>query len=71
MKPLTIIGIVLIVLGIASFFIGIPRSDTQGVKFGDASIGVTTRTTQRAPLALSIVLIVAGAGLAVAGNRRG
>ena len=69
MKALTIIGVVLIILGIASFFVGIPHSDTQGVKLGDASIGVTTRSTQRAPLALSVTMIVAGAALAVAGSR--
>ncbi len=71
MKPLGILGVILIVLGIASFFVGIPRSENHGVKVGDASIGIQTRTTERAPMALSVALIVGGAVLAVAGSRKG
>lgn len=71
MKPLAIIGVVLIILGIASFFVGIPRRENHGVKIGDASIGVQTQTTERAPVALSVGLIVAGAVLAAAGSRKG
>jgi hypothetical protein len=69
MKAMMILGVVLIVFGIASFFVGIPHSESHGVKFGDASVGVTTRSTERAPVALSVSLIIGGAILALAGSR--
>ena len=70
MKPLTIIGIVLIVLGIASFFVTLPRRESHGVSMGDAKIGVTTTTQEKAPPLLSGLLVAGGIVLMAASGRR-
>jgi hypothetical protein len=69
MRALLIIGIVLIVLGIASLFVTVPRQEKSGVKIGGAEIGVQTRTSERIPLPASIAIIVGGIVLAAVGGR--
>jgi hypothetical protein len=69
MKAVLIIGALLIIFGVASFFLGIPRTDTNGIKIGGASIGVQTRHTDRIPPAGSIALIVGGVLLVAVGAR--
>lgn len=71
MKPAAIIGIVLIILGIASLFYGVPTREKQGVKIGDAEIGVETKSTKPVPVAISAALIVGGIIGVVAGSRKG
>jgi hypothetical protein len=39
------------------------------VSVGDAHVGVTTEHDQKVPPALSVVLVVVGAGLLIAGNK--
>ncbi len=70
MKPLFWVGLVLLVLGIASFFVAIPRQEKHGISVGDASIGVTTRSDQKAPTWLSGVLVVGGIVLMGVGGKR-
>ena len=69
MKTLMVVGIVVLVLGIVSFFIPVPHSEHHGVSVGDAHIGVTTEHDEKVPAALSVVLVVAGAGLILAGRK--
>jgi hypothetical protein len=69
MKPLFIVGLIVLVLGIASFFVPFPREEHHGVKVGDAKIGVTTEHDQHVSPIVSTVLLVAGAGLMIAGKR--
>jgi hypothetical protein len=69
MKTLTWIGVVVLLLGILSFFVPIPHSEKHGVSFGDAKISVTTHDDQKIPPAASIALLVVGAGLMIAGGR--
>jgi hypothetical protein len=69
MKPLLIIGIIVLALGIASFFIGIPRTENNGIKVGGAEIGVQTSHTERIPPAGSIALVVGGIVLLALGAR--
>jgi hypothetical protein len=71
MRPVAIIGVVLIVLGIVSLFVGIPSREKHGVSVGDASIGVETKTTKAVPMAVSALLIVGGVVAVVAGSRKG
>lgn len=69
MKILLFVGLLMIVLGIASLVVPIPRTETQGIKAGDVSIGVQTSHSERVSPIISAVLIVGGIGLAVAGAR--
>ncbi|MBA3916130.1 MAG: hypothetical protein H0X25_20260 [Acidobacteriales bacterium] len=69
MKPLFIVGLLVLILGLASFFIPFPSQEHHGVKVGGADIGVTTEHDQHVSPAISVVLLVAGAGLMIAGRR--
>ena len=42
MKALMLVGVVVLVLGIVSFFVPVPHSEHHGVSVGDAHVGVTT-----------------------------
>jgi hypothetical protein len=69
MKIFLFAGVLLIVLGIASLVVPIPHSQTQGIKIGDASIGVQTSHSERVSPIISGVLIAGGIALAIAGSR--
>ena len=69
MRPLSWVGVLLLVLGIASFFITIPRKERQGVQFGGASVRVETTTSQRLPTWASAVLLVGGILVIALGSR--
>ncbi len=69
MKILLFVGLLMVVLGIASLVVPIPRTETQGIKAGDVSIGVQTSHSERVSPIISAVLIAGGIGLAVAGAR--
>jgi len=71
MKTLLFAGLLLVVLGIASLVIPIPRSETQGIKVGDTKIGVQTSHSERVSPIISAVLIAGGIALAIAGARTG
>lgn len=66
MKGLALAGAVVLVLGIISFFIPMPHHEHHGLRVGDARVGVTTEHDQKVPPALSVVLVVVGAGLLIA-----
>lgn len=70
MKAVLIVGLIILVLGILSFFIGIPRTETNGIQIGGASVGVQTRHTERIPQAGSIALVVGGIVLIAVGAAR-
>jgi hypothetical protein len=69
MKGMVLAGVVALILGILSFFVPFPHSEHHGVSVGDTHIGVTTEHDQKVPAALSVVLVVAGAGLVLAGKK--
>jgi len=69
MKALLLVGVVVLVLGIVSFFVPFPHSEQHGVSLGDAHIGVTTHDDEKVSPTVSIVLVVAGAGLMIAGRK--
>jgi hypothetical protein len=62
-------GVVVLVLGILSFFVPVPHTEHHGVSFGDAHVGVTTHDEDRVPPVVSIVLVMVGAGLMIAGRK--
>ncbi len=70
MKAVLVVGLIILVLGILSFFVGIPRTETNGIKVGGASIGIQTRHTERIPPAGSIALVVGGIVLIAVGAAR-
>ena len=69
MKMLLYAGLLLIVLGIASLVVPIPRSETEGIKVGDTNIGVQTSHSERVSPIISAVLIAGGIALSIAGAR--
>ena len=71
MKMLLYAGLLMIVLGIASLIVPIPRTETQGIKAGDVNIGVQTTHNERVSPIVSAVLIAGGIALSIAGGRAG
>jgi hypothetical protein len=69
MKALLLVGVLLVVLGILSFFVPVPHSEHHGVNIGDAHVGITTHDEDKVPPAVSIVLVVVGAALMIAGRK--
>jgi len=49
MRPLSLIGLIVLVLGILSFVVVVPHSNTHEVKAGDASVGITTHHNEKLP----------------------
>ena len=70
MRLLTVIGIVVLLLGILSFIVPVPVSHSHNTKIGDASIGITTHDREVLPPAVGGVLCAAGVVLLIAGARR-
>ncbi len=70
MKALFGVGLVVLVFGILAFFVPIPHSEHHGISAGDLHVGVTTQQSDRLPLAVSLVLVVAGAGMMIAGGQK-
>ena len=70
MKALFSVGLLVLVLGIASFFVPVPHSENHGIKAGDVHIGVQTTHSERVQPVVSIVLVAVGAGLMIAGRGR-
>jgi hypothetical protein len=68
MKLLLGVGLVVLILGIASFFVSIPRTEREGLKAGDINVGVDVRHEERVPPIVSVVLVAAGAGMMIAGT---
>lgn len=70
MKASFILGVLALVLGIASLFIAIPQRERQGIRVGDASVGVETQTSRRVAPVISAALIAGGAALIFVSRRR-
>ncbi|HYW37330.1 MAG TPA: hypothetical protein VE957_04385 [Terriglobales bacterium] len=69
MKTLLFAGLLLVVLGIASLVVPIPRTETEGIKIGNTNLGVQTSRSERVSPMISIVLIAGGIALGLAGAR--
>jgi hypothetical protein len=70
MRTLGVIGIIVLVLGIISFFVPVPTSKNHGVKVGDTSVGITTHHDEKLSPAVGGILCAAGVVLLVAGSRK-
>jgi hypothetical protein len=69
MRILLFAGLLLMALGIASFVVPIPHTETQGIKIGGANLGVQTSHSERVSPVISVVLIAGGIALSIAGSR--
>jgi hypothetical protein len=70
MKPLFLIGLIVLILGVLSFFVPVPHYEHHGVSAGDVHLGVTTHHEERMPPAASIILLVVGAGMMIAAREK-
>lgn len=68
MKSMFALGLAVLLLGVLSFFVPIPHTEHHGVSAGDVHIGVNTEHSKRVPVAVSIVFLVAGAGMMIVGR---
>ncbi len=71
MKCLFGIGLVVLFVGIFSFFFPFPHSENHGVKVGGANLNVKTQDSQPIPPLVSGALVAAGAVIMIAGARKG
>lgn len=69
MKALMLVGVIVLALGIVSFFVPFPHAEHHGVDIGDAHVGITTHEDEKVTPAISIILVVVGAGLMIAGRK--
>ena len=70
MRLPVIIGVILLLLGLASLFVPIPTRERHSVGAGGFSIGVETTTREKVHPAISGVLIAGGVILLAVGARR-
>jgi hypothetical protein len=61
---------VILILGIVSLVVPIPRNEREGFKVGGVSVGVETQHSERVSPFVSAVMILGGVGAMVAGRRR-
>ena len=66
MKALFWLGLVAVIVGVVLLFVPIPHTEKHGVKAGDVSLGVETRTQEKISPAISGVIVLAGVGLMIA-----
>jgi len=70
MKPLFAIGLVILILGIASLFVPIPQKERAGLQVGGVSLGVESTHKETVSPIISGVLILAGAAMMIVGKRK-
>lgn len=70
MKALFIVGLIILVLGIVSFFVPVPHTEHHGLDAGDIHVGVNTHSDEMLPPYVGVGLIVVGGLLMVTGGRK-
>ena len=69
MRPLMWAGLLVLALGIAAFFVSVPRRHSEGVRVGDAKIGVEATTHEKLPPWVGGIMVAGGIVMMVAGGR--
>ncbi len=64
-------GLVILVLGILSLFVPLPRKETRGIRAGDVSIGIQTQTQEKVSPVISGILIAGGVLMMLGGGWSG
>jgi hypothetical protein len=70
MKAVFWVGVVLVVLGILSFVVPVPRNETHGAKIGDVRVGVEVHHSERVSPIVSVILILGGVSTMFAASLR-
>ena len=70
MKSMTLLGAVLLALGLLSFVVPVPHHEDHGIQVGDAKIGVQTEHSERVAPWISGVLLCGGIVIMLAGSRK-
>jgi len=70
MKKIALVGVLLLVLGVLSFIVPIPRRENHGVQIGDTKIGIQTESSEKLPPAVGIVFLAGGVLALVIGLRK-
>ena len=70
MKALSVVGLLVLILGVASLFVPIPQKDRTGIEVGGVSLGIETSHKEKVSPIVSGVMILAGAALMIAGQRK-
>lgn len=70
MRTLSIIGIIVLILGIAAFVVPLPHSEHHGVKVGDSQVGITTQHDEKIPPVAAGLVCMVGVVLLIAGSRK-
>ncbi len=70
MRGLFWAGLVIFLLGIASFFVPVPHNEKHGIQAGSVSIGVQTHENERVPPYVSAILLAGGVAMMIAGGRK-
>ena len=71
MRALFWLGLLILVVGVASFFVALPEKHNEGIRVGDARIGVEETTNHKLPPWAGGILVVGGIGMMIAGGRGG
>jgi len=70
MKPIALVGVLLLVLGMFSLVEPVPRKENHGVKMGDTKIGEQTENSEKLPPAVDAVLLAGDVLVLVLGSRK-
>jgi len=71
MKALLAVGLIVLVIGVISFVVPVPHASHHEMGAGDVHVGVTTRHDDKVPAAVSVLLVIIGAGIMIAGRGKG
>jgi hypothetical protein len=69
MTAFRVTGLVVLGLGVLSFFVPVPYREDHSMTVGGLRLGVQTQSSERVSPPVSVVLLLVGAGLMVAGGR--
>ena len=70
MKVLFFIGLLVLILGIASLFVPISHKSREGIDVGGLALRVETRSDEKVHPIVSAAMILGGIGAMAAGKRK-
>jgi uncharacterized membrane protein len=70
MRIVSLVGVILVLLGVLSFVVPVPHRDDHSIKIGDARFGVQTQHSEKLPTPASVTLIGAGILAIFLGTRK-
>ncbi len=69
MKVLFVIGLIVLILGIAAFVVPLPRYDHEGFRAGKFQATLETRHDEKLSPAVGGMMVLAGAAMMIFGRR--